>query len=98
VWAAAAQRAVLCDPGLNQMPLHARQQSLAVVQRQAERTERRMGIGAATASDVVDLLRSVGATQFDRHTPFHSRPLVFRAATLAPPCLGRSHPAVLLRN
>ena len=58
--AAAAQRAVLRDPGLNQVPLHVRQESLAVVQRQAERTERRMGIGAATASDVMDLLRSIG--------------------------------------
>jgi Methyltransferase domain len=72
------------------MPLHACHQSFAVVQRQAERIERRMGVGAATASDIVDLLRSIGATQFDRHTPFHSRPLVFRAATVAPPCLGRS--------
>ncbi len=88
--AAAAHRAVLGDPGLNQMPLHARQQSFAVVQCQAERIERRMGIGAATASDFVGLRRSIGATQFDRHTPFHSRPLVFRAATVAPPCLGRS--------
>jgi hypothetical protein len=72
------------------MPLHARQQSFAVVQHQAERIEHRMGIGAATASDVVDLLRSIGAAQFDCHTPFRSRPLIFRAATVAPPCLGRS--------
>ena len=41
--AAAAQRAVFRDPGLNQVPLHARQQGLAVVQRQAERVEGRMG-------------------------------------------------------
>jgi hypothetical protein len=43
VRAAAAQCAVLRDPGLNQVTLHAREQRLAVVQRQAERIERRMG-------------------------------------------------------
>jgi hypothetical protein len=90
VRAAAAQRAVFGDPGLNQMPLHARQQSLAVVQCQAERIEGRMGIGAATLGNFVGLLRSIDVAQFDRHPPFHSRPLVFRAATVAPPCLGRS--------
>jgi hypothetical protein len=90
VRAAAAQRAVLRDTGLNQMPLHGRQQSLAIVQCQAERIEPRIGIGAATAGDFVGLLRSIGPTQFDRHTPFHSRPQAFRAATVAPPYLGRS--------
>ena len=39
----------LRNPGLNQVPLHARQQDLAVVQRQAERIEGRMGGGAATS-------------------------------------------------
>ena len=43
VRAMAAQCAVLRNPGLNQVPLHARQQGLAVVQRQAERIEGRMG-------------------------------------------------------
>jgi len=38
----AAQCAVLRNPGLNQVPLHARQQGLAVVQRQAERIEGRI--------------------------------------------------------
>jgi hypothetical protein len=45
----AAQCTVLRNPGLNQVPLHARQQDLAVVQRQAERIEGRMGGGAATS-------------------------------------------------
>jgi len=72
--AAAAQRAVFCDPGLNQMPLHAGQQSFTVVQRQAERIEHRMGIGATATSNFVRLLRSVSAAQFDRHPSFHSRP------------------------
>jgi hypothetical protein len=87
VRAAAAQCAVLRDPGLNQMPLHARKQSFAVVQRQAEGIERRMGIGAATASDVVDLLRSIGATQFDRHTPVSWRHVGrYHQPTWAPSC------------
>jgi hypothetical protein len=88
--AAAAQRAVLRDPGLNQVPLHARQQALAVVQRQAKRIEDRMRVAAATSGNFVGLLRSIGAAQFDRHPPLHSRPPVFHAPTLAPPCLGRS--------
>jgi hypothetical protein len=46
VRAAAAQCAVLRDPGLNQVTLHAREQRLAIVQRQAERIERRMGVGS----------------------------------------------------
>jgi len=74
VRAAAAQRAVVCHPALNQVPLHTRPQGLAVVQRQAERTEGRMGVGAATSGNFVGLLRSIGAPQFDRHTPFHARP------------------------
>jgi hypothetical protein len=72
--ATAAQRAVLRDPGLNKVTLYARQQGLAVVQRQAERIECRMGVGAATSRNFVSLLRSIGAAQFDRHPPFHSRP------------------------
>src|SRR5271166_1663325 len=88
--ATAAHRAVLGDPGLNQMPLHARQQSLAVVQRQAERIERRVGIGAATASDFVGLPRSIGAAQFYCHTPFHSRTLLLPAPTVAPTCKERA--------
>ena len=86
--AAAAQRGVLRDPGLNQMPLHARQQSLAVVQRQAERIERRMGISASTASDVMDLPGSISAAQFDHHTPFHSRPQVFPGGNGSTPMFG----------
>ena len=70
----AAQFAILRNPGLNQVPLHARQQGLAVVQRQAERIEGRMGIGAATSSYFVGLLRPVSTAQFDRHPPFHPRP------------------------
>jgi hypothetical protein len=66
---------------LNQVPLHARQQGLAVVQRQAGQIEGRIGIGAATSGNLVGLFRSVGATQFDCHTPSHCRTLVFRAAT-----------------
>jgi hypothetical protein len=51
-------------PGLNEMPLHARKKSFAVVQRQPKRIEGRMGIGAATASDFMGLLRSISAAQF----------------------------------
>ncbi len=72
--AAAAQCAVLRHPALNQVPLHARQQGLAVVQRQAERIEWRMRVGAATSGNFVGLLRSISAVQLDRHPPFHSRP------------------------
>lgn len=72
--AAAAQRAVLRDPGLNQVSLHARQQGLAVVQRQAERIECRIGVTTATLGNFVGLLRSIDVAQFDRHPPFHSRP------------------------
>jgi hypothetical protein len=90
VRAAAAQRAVLRDPGLNQMQLHARQQGFAIVQRQAERIEGRMGIGAATLGNFVGRLRSIGTVQFDRYPPFHSRPRSFHPQTLAPPCLGGS--------
>ena len=74
VRAAAAQRAVLRDPGLNQMPLHARQQDLAVVQRQVKRIEDRIGVAAATPGNFVGLPRSIGAGQFDRHPPFHFAP------------------------
>jgi hypothetical protein len=51
VRAAAAQRAVLRGPGLNQVPLHARQQGLAVVQRQAKRIKSRIGVTATTAGN-----------------------------------------------
>jgi hypothetical protein len=73
VRAAVAQRAVLRGPGLNQVPLHARQQGLAVVQRQAKRIKSRIGVGATTTGNLVGLLRSISAAQFDRHPPFHSR-------------------------
>ena len=71
---AAAQGAVLRDPSLNQMPLHARQQNFTVIQCQAERIERGMGIRATATRNFVGLLRSIGAVQFDRYPPFHSRP------------------------
>jgi hypothetical protein len=74
VRAAAAQRAVLRHPAPNQVPLHAGQQRLAVVQRQAKRIKGRMGVRAAATGNFVGLLRSIGATQFYRHTPVHSRP------------------------
>ena len=64
--AMAAQCAVLRNPGLNQEPLHARQQGLAVVQRQAERIEGRMGVCAATSGNFMGLLRPIGAVQLDR--------------------------------
>ena len=57
--ATAAQRAVLRDPGLNKVTLYARQQGLAVVQRQAERIEGRMGVDAATSGNFVGLLRPI---------------------------------------
>ena len=47
--------------------------------------------GVSLVQAFVGLLRSIDVAQFDRHPPFHSRLLVFRAATVAPPCLGRSH-------
>ena len=72
--AAATQCAVLRHPALNQVPLHARQQGLAIVQRQAERIEWRMGVGAATSGNFVGPFRSISAIQLDRHPPFHSRP------------------------
>ena len=81
--AAAAQCAVLRDPGLHQVPLHAGQKGLTVVKCQAERIEGRMGVGAATTGNFADLLRSIGAAQFDRHPPLHSHPPLFHASTLA---------------
>ena len=72
--AAAAQRAVLRDTGLNQVPLHACQQGLAVVQRQAERIEERMGVATANSGNFVGLFRPNGAAQFDRHPAFRSHP------------------------
>ena len=59
--AVVAQYAVLRHPAMNQVPLHASQQGLAIVQRQAERIEWRMGISAATAGNFVGLLRSISA-------------------------------------
>ena len=61
-----------------------RQKRVTVVQRQAKRIEGRMGISAATTSNLVGLPRSVGAAQFDRHPPLHARPPVLRAGTLSP--------------
>jgi hypothetical protein len=46
---AAAQRAILCDPGLNQMSLHARRQSITVIQCQAKRIEHRSESARLTA-------------------------------------------------
>jgi hypothetical protein len=70
----AAQCTVLRNPDLNQVPLHARQQALAVVQRQAQRIEGRMGVGVATSGNFMGLLRPVSAVQLDRHPPFHPHP------------------------
>ena len=60
--AVAVQCAVLGYPALNQVPLHARQQGLAVVQRQAERIEWRMGGRAATSGNFVGLLRAISGS------------------------------------
>ena len=68
------QCAVLRNPDLNQVPLHARQQGFAVVQRQAKRIEERLGFGAATSGNFMGLLRPVSAVQLDRQPPFQSRP------------------------
>ena len=58
-------------PAPNQVPLHAGQHHLTIVQRQAEWIEGRKRVGAAATGNLVSLLRSIGAAQFDRHPPFH---------------------------
>ena len=74
------------NPGLNQVLLHARQNGLAVVQ--AKRIEDRIGIATTPSGNFVGLLRSIGATQFDRHPPFHSRRPVFQATKVSTPMFG----------
>ena len=89
-----AECAVLRNPGLNQVPLHARQQGRAVVQRQVARIEGRRGVGAATSGDFVGLLCPVSAVRLSIPTPGLpgaevSTPMF---GTVSPSQFGRANP------
>jgi len=90
VRAAAAQRAELRHPAPNQVPLHAGQHHLTIVQRQAEWIEGRMRVGATATGNLVGLLRSIGRPSVRSSPAIPCPPPVFHAPTLAPPCFGRS--------
>ena len=91
VRAMATQCAVLRNPGLNQVPLHARQQGFPVVQRQAKRIEERLGFGAATSGNFMGLLRPRQRRSARSSTAIPFPPPVFHAPKIAPPGLRRSH-------
>ena len=57
-------------------------------QRQAERIEGRMRVGAAAKGNLVGLLRSIGAAQFDHHPPFHPPAPGLPCADVSTPMFG----------